>query len=194
MADRLYVSYWLRGFTGRNMLRHFERMLRAFPLLPRSPGASTLRIQAISFDEPPLLERALNDPLDVAEVLAAARELSDADTACEIDTWWGLWQFDSEWALRPARVTLSCFGPSFDAGSAGIEGQEHLRIDFGLDSHFLPDPAQPAAHGHIQSNIRGLLRLVHTLDDVLQADRRMLWTESGENFSEKLRSLTMAGG
>jgi hypothetical protein len=31
MPDQLYVSYWLRGFTGPNMPRHFDKALRWFP-------------------------------------------------------------------------------------------------------------------------------------------------------------------
>ena len=38
MADRLFLSYTLRGFTGMNMLRHFEKMLRVFPFSPKNPA------------------------------------------------------------------------------------------------------------------------------------------------------------
>jgi hypothetical protein len=38
-----------------------------------------------------------------------------------------------------------------------------------------------------QSNIKSLLKLVHDLDDVLSVSKRRLWTESGENFAEKLQ-------
>ena len=38
----------------------------------------------------------------------------------------------------------------------------------------------------VQSNIKSLLKLVHDGDDGLPVEKRRLWTESGEDFSEKL--------
>jgi hypothetical protein len=44
----------------------------------------------------------------------------------------------------------------------------------------------------IQSNITSLLKLVHDLDDALPVDTRRLWSESGENFSDKLHQALSA--
>jgi len=61
----------------------------------------------------------------------------------------------------------------------------------GVDANFLPQPDSPGEVLMVQSNIRSLLRLVHDVDDKLAAERRSLWTESGENFHDKLqRALT----
>jgi hypothetical protein len=38
----------------------------------------------------------------------------------------------------------------------------------------------------VQSNIKSLLKLVHDSDDALPVETRRLWSESGDNFSEKL--------
>ena len=46
----------------------------------------------------------------------------------------------------------------------------------------------------IQSNIKSLLKLVHDLDDALPVETRRLWSESGENFSEKLQQALQAAG
>jgi hypothetical protein len=35
--------------------------------------------------------------------------------------------------------------------------------------------------------VQSLLRLVHDLEEKLSVERRLLWSESGENFAEKLR-------
>jgi hypothetical protein len=45
----------------------------------------------------------------------------------------------------------------------------------------------------VQSNIKSLLKLVHDLDDALPVETRRLWSESGENFSEKLHQALSAG-
>jgi hypothetical protein len=39
-----------------------------------------------------------------------------------------------------------------------------------------------------RSNIRSLLHLVRELDGALNAESRKLWTESGENFAERLQA------
>ncbi|MCP5113820.1 MAG: hypothetical protein GY953_23555, partial [bacterium] len=46
MADRLFLSYCIRGYTEHNMLRHYERMLRAFPFSRLRPRAE-LRAYAL---------------------------------------------------------------------------------------------------------------------------------------------------
>jgi hypothetical protein len=188
MADSLYLSYWLKNHSALSMLRPFGKLLEKFPYSPQNPANSHFRIEAISSTEPPLLERALPDPLDPQLVLELAQEFHHADCAYVLDTWWGLWQFQSkDWHLLPARVSISCYGPDF--ADPPLDGA-HLRIDFGLDCQFLPHPDDPASAYYTRSNLKGLLRLVHTLDEVLTVERRALWSESGENFAEKLeRSL-----
>lgn len=66
---------------------------------------------------------------------------------------------------------------------------ENLRVDFGIDSRYLPDPEIPGSARVIQSNIRSLLKLVHDLDDALPVEKRQLWSETGENFVERLQTV-----
>ena len=180
MADRLFLSYSLRGFTGMNMLRHFEKMLRVFPFSPKNPANSALRIYGVAYSEPTLLEQDFADPLDPADVLDAAHKFLHIDCAYEVDAWWGLWQFDKDWSLLPARVILSCYGPEFQ------DADGHLRIDFGLDHHYLPRPEVPDSPYFVESNLKGMLQVVHSLDDALAVEKRLLHSESGMNFAEKL--------
>jgi hypothetical protein len=188
MADPLYLSYWLRNFSALSMLRSYGKMLTAFPYSPQNPAHSLLRIEAVSTSEPPLLERPFADPLDPQAVLQCAHEFQHPDCAYVLETWWGLWQFRKDWELRPARVTLSCYGPEFSDIPllSSNTPPEHLRIDCGLDSSFLPWPDDPASAYYTRSNLRGLLRLVHQLDEVLSVEQRLLWSESGESFAGKL--------
>jgi hypothetical protein len=128
-------------------------------------------------------------PVTIDQVLAAAKDFENADSCYRLETWWDLWQFDTEWKLTPSRAALVCFGPEF-----AREDDSHLEIEFGIDAHFLP---QPDVHGSlvtIQSNIKSLLKLVHDLDDALPVETRRLWSESGENFSEKLQQALQAAG
>jgi len=171
------------------MLRHYGRMLELFPYSPQNPGESILRVQAVSVTEPPVVERAFNDPVDPKAVAAGAGEFSHDDCAAHFETWWGLWRYEKDWKLEPARVTMSMFGPRFADTPFGDEDKaaEHLRIDFGLEAWFLPNPDLPNSAWYARSNLKGLLKLVHEIDNVLPIERRALWPESGGNFADKLR-------
>ena len=182
VADQLYLSYKLRGFSQMNMLRHWERLLRKFPFSRLSQGATTLSIHAVSFSEPALFERSFPDPFDLDAVLQAAKEFMGSDCAVQLESKWDLWQYEGDWKLSPARVMFTCFAPNFEDS----EGED-IRVDFGADTLFLPDPDLPNGLFMSQSNIRSLLHFVHEADQVLTAEGRRLWTESGENFAERLQ-------
>lgn len=196
MTDQLFLSIWLEPHARSARLRHFEKLLRLFPFSQRDQPQSTVTILAIDEAEPPLLERAVNGPADISEIIAAFRDYSGEDVAYRLESWWDLWQFERDWKLMPVRVLLACFGPEFDNGYiSGANEQEDLRLDFGVDSYFLPQPDLPESGKLIESNIRSLLRLVHDLESALPVTRRRLETESGENFANRLqRVLTAVGG
>ncbi len=189
--DRLYLSYWMRGYTEHNMLRHFATVLRKFPL-SRLSASIQLRIFEDELVEPPVFERLYDGPNHLDTLIEQAREHQAPNYGYEVEAQWDLWQWaNNEWKLAPVRVSLFCFGPSFDALN-----RDHLEVDFGLETHFLP---QPAITGNslpmVQSNIRSLLKFVGDLDDTLAAERRQLWSESGDNFAAKLESaLAITGG
>ena len=182
MADRLYLSYWIRGFTEHNMLRHYEQMLRGFPFSRLEPRGE-LRIYAVEMAEPPLVSREFSGGLDIDALIEAAGEFRNPDCAYLLETAWDIWLFDEEWKLRPAPVTLSCFGPLFPSDLG-----EQVLIEFGHDSQFLPAPEYGGNAAPIRHNIRGLLHLVSDLDKSLAVAKRQLWSESGENFAERLQT------
>jgi hypothetical protein len=186
MPDRLFLSCWLRpsaspnSFDREKLLRQFAKMLNTFPLSMLAARGPSVRIQAIERAEPPLIERDLPVTGDRAEtideVLAAAREFMQQDCMCEVDAAWDLWQFAGDWKLSASGVTLACFGPDFEN-----EIGDQLRIELGLDTHFLPDPEILGSLRMGQSNLKSLLHLVHQLEGTLDLERRLLWSESGEN-------------
>ena len=187
MADQLYLSYRLDRFRVENMLRRYEKMLRTFPFSRLSQQASLFRIYAVDLTLPPVLERIFEPPVDPAEVANAAREFLNPDSCLELETAWDLWQWApaGDWQLLPSRTSLICYGPDFDH-----DVQENMRVEFGVDANFLPQRELPNHLRMAQSNIRSLLKLTHDLDDALGGERR-LWSESGENFAEKLQRIIL---
>jgi hypothetical protein len=185
MSDRLSLSLWLRGgLTQQNQYRALEKLLRAFPFSKLSTGGSTLMIMAVDWTEPPVAEYPLEAAPDPQEVTRLAREFEEPDTAIQLDTYWDLWGLlDGDWKLLHAPVSIFSFGRGFER-----DGDEDFRIDFGTEVRFLP---QDGAAGlrMVQSNIKSLLRLVHELDDILPVEKRLLSTESAENFAERLQQV-----
>ena len=186
MADLLYLSYWLRGFSEKNMLRWFGTAIRRFPFSTSSGGVSSLRIYALEYAEPPLLETYYDTAANADEIVSAAREFQGADCAYLAGGFWDLWQHEDGWQLRPAPALVGCYGPQFENDLG-----DHLRIEIGLDAHFLPRPDLPSAAAMVRSNIRGVLRLAGELDQALPVLKRSLWTESGDDFAERLRSISV---
>jgi len=189
MADQLYLSYTLRNYSEENMLRYYEKLLKLFPFSRLARQTSTFKVIPVDITEPAVLEVPVTAPVAIEQVLAAAQDFQHPDSSYRLETWWDLWQFDADWKLTPSRAALVCFGPEFDR-----EDDAHLEIEFGIDAHFLPQPEIPGSVVTIQSNIKSLLKLVHDLDDALPVETRRLWSESGENFSEKLQQALQASG
>jgi hypothetical protein len=213
MADQLFLSYWLRNYSESTMLRNYEKLLRLFPFSRLGQQPTTFRIMAVDASEPVVAEIPYPPPVPIDDVLAVAKDFQNADACYRLETWWDVWQHDSEWKLDPARVALCCFGPEFDQSPSGprdLFGTQRasviafphpdedaalgcaLEIEFGIDANFLPQPELPDSPRMIESNIKSLLKLVHDLDDALPVETRRLWSESGENFAEKLHQALTA--
>jgi hypothetical protein len=163
------------------MLRHFETVLGLFPFSSLAARGPELRIYAVEHIEPPQLEADFPPRTDPADVIAAAAEFTLDDCVCEVDTAWDLWQFAGDWKLAPASVTLAFFGPMFDN-----ELGDHIRIDFGLDALYLPDPNIEGSLRMSQSNLKSLVTLSHQIEEALKLERRQLWSDSGENPAQAI--------
>jgi hypothetical protein len=182
MAEQLYLTYVLSSYSEETMFRYYEKALRLFPFSRLARNPSTFKVVPVDYTEAAVLEVPLPAPVSINQVLSAARDFQNPDSCYRLETWWDLWQFEGEWKLMPSRVALSCFGPEFQRDS-----DANLEIEFGLEAHFLPQPDLSGSVRMIQANIQSLLKLVHDLDDALPVETRRLWSESGENFSEKLQ-------
>ena len=189
MADRLFLSYWLRGFNEANMLRHFATMLRKFPMSRLRPSME-LRVYEAEFVEPSIFAGLYDDLNQFDQMMEDAKRHRSQRFGYELSAAWDLWQWEgADWQVAPAHVSLECFGLRFERDRG-----EDLRIEFGVEDQFLP---QLDAAGNslpmVQSNIRSLLKLTQDLDAALLVEKRQLWSESGENFAERLQSaLAMA--
>lgn len=156
-----------------------KRALGLFPFSRFRPGA-TLRVLAISLNEPPLLER-LYDEVEPDALARDAGEFLHSDAAFEVDCWWELWRMDPDWILAPSQVTISIYGPDFES-----DGGEQIRIDAGEETQYLPDASNRLSLRPIQSNVRSLLRLADDLDKALPVRRRAVWSDSGEDLAERI--------
>jgi len=181
MPDRAYLSLWIRGFHERNMLEHFGQMLRRFPFSRLRPGIDALRVYALEDSEPPALEHLFAGQPDLEAVLRLAQEFENGDCAYLVEGWWELWQFQGGWKLAPARVTLCCFGPQFD-NPVG----DHLRVEISSEADFVLPDEVPSGARPVESNLRGLLRLMRELGEALPLERQRVWTESGEDLASRL--------
>ncbi len=164
------------------MLRHFEILLTQFPFSKLAARGPAVRVRAVEISEPPLVEKEFPPGAPVADLIRTAREFMHEDCCAEVDAAWDLWQNQGDgWKLTPTPVTLLCFGPEFEN-----ETGDHVRIEFGLDSRFLPIEGVEGSARMGQSNLRSLLHLVSDIERSLPVERRQLWSESGVNFAELL--------
>ena len=180
MADHLYLSCWLRGFTAHNMFQHWNRALRKFPYSHFKPTA-TLRVFALEMVEPAALERLFDEITGSREIIDAAREFANADCAYQLEAFWDLWQFDGDWKLDASPVSVTLHGPEFPSDLG-----EQLLIDFGLDFLYLPGQGKARNLTAVRSNIRSLLRMVEELKEDLPVEKQLLWCDSEENLAEVL--------
>lgn len=189
MSDRLTLSCYLRGFHSLRMVSFWEKLLKLFPLSRLSPRPAYLRVLAIELSEPAIFERALEPPLATDAIVELSREFQHEDGAFQLDCDWDLMQETEQgWKLAPAPVTLWCYAAQFDN-----ELGDNLRIDLGLEQLFLPTPGNDASARAAQANLRSLMRLVADIEANLPVEKRLLWSESGQNFAERLERLVNPG-
>lgn len=179
MADHLYLSLWVKGFALMALPSYLEKVLRVFPFSRLQPDV-VFRVRAISFSEPPVVERIMPDGASLDEIVTDASELLHADSAFEVECFWEMWQWEGDWSLKPSRVEIGVYGPEFEADG------EHIRLDLGPETLFLPPASSEKGLTPVQSNLRSVLRLVDDLGKTISIERRSLWSDSGENFADRL--------
>ena len=220
MADQLYLSLWYPNFRFEALPAALIGVLRQFALVAGNPEAKRISSAAaypISFNEAPTFQRLyVNDdrtaPSDdslIENAIAEATELLHEDTAYELEARWSLWTPESPdhsglaplWKEQLHTVRFLGFGPEFD--DASFEQNGHIRIDFGLDTPWVPEsfdadaPLDAAgedsdeslarlARQRIQQNVEKLLAFTLSVEKHCGISSRLLWTESGEPLAEKL--------
>jgi hypothetical protein len=187
MADRLYLSMWAHRSSPLTMQRRFLDLVRAFPVSKLDPRL-VAAVRGVAMAEAPLAEQSFAAFDDGAAIEEFFGGWAGPDACFELECAWDLLQpRDGDWKLTPTRVVLLAYGREFER-----EEGEDFRIEFGVETPFLPIPESPASFRAAQGNIRSLLRLVEDTGRALPLERRKLWSESGGNFAERLAAL--AGG
>jgi hypothetical protein len=199
MADHFYLSLWLMDFREADMLDRFRALLEAFPYSQGQGLIRSLLVYPLEWSEAPVLEDDFTEGVDPATAIALAGEFANGDYAYEVSAFWDLWVFRKNggpagWKQAPHPVRMYCCGPEFEEGR---RERGDLEIDFGLDTPFRADQRTPDADARmlardyrerLQENIRKMLDFVRVLKERLPIERKVLWTESGENFAEMIKA------
>ena len=188
MGDPLFLSLWLGGFSPLALPIYFRKTLEVFPFSKLAPG-SLLRVWAVSFHEVPVFESFLDTAVDAREAADLVQEFLHDDCCIQLETRWDLWLWDGDWALQPSRVCIELHAPLFEHDILNPLGQaEQIWIDLGREDLYLPQPKSDQLRP-VQSNIRSILHLADDLEEALTVERRLLWSESEDNFAERLMLL-----
>jgi hypothetical protein len=166
VADRVFLSLWLRGYNDSNMLELWRRAIDAFPVSESAPGVS-LAVYPFDWSETPVFERSFGEGTSSEELVNLASEFLHDDYAYEAELRWDLWlpeppvkpggtgftpeedsgeergeeenpkRFtEAGWRRTPSAVSLACLGPQFAPEESGDRAD--IQIGFGLDAPFLP--------------------------------------------------------
>ena len=180
------------------MLERFRVLLEAFPYSELRPRLQGLCVHPFNWNEPAVLERQFLEGAEIGDALALAAEFLHSDYGYEASVFWDLWVFQrnggpAAWKRAARPVTLVCYGPDFEDGQAQ---RGHLEVDFGVDTPFRADQDIPDAQARmlardyrlrLQENVRKLLDFVRIVEKGLPVEKRLLWTETGQNFAEMIR-------
>jgi len=117
-----------------------------------------------------------------------ASDLLHQDYAYMFDALWDLWVLaeNGDWTLRPSAVKFLVHGLEFDDEVYQQEG--HVQVDLGLDSPFLQEdvPLTDEAGARVRANVQKLVEFTSKVEKNSGANARLLWSESEQNFAQKL--------
>jgi hypothetical protein len=188
MADPLYLSLWFPNFELEELMHGALAAIRQFPFSNHRSGVTYIVVQPVSWNEPTVLEQRFSPGLSPEEAVLIASDLLHEDYAYVFEASWDLWMSstDGQSSLMPSLVRFLIHGSEFDDGVN--EQQGHLQVDFGSDSHFLQDQIQltPEAEERVRANVQRLVDFINKVHQYSGANARLLWSESEENFAQKL--------
>jgi hypothetical protein len=189
VADSLYLSLWFPSFELDEMLPRALAVMRQFPFSARQPGISYVALHPVSWNEPTIFEQRFRPAVPPEEAVLLASDLLHEDYAYLFEAFWDLWIFTpdrQEWSLQPSLVKFLIHGVEFDNGSYQQDG--HVQVDFGIDSPFLQDEVQLTsdAETRVRANVQKLVEFTSKAEKASGVSGRLLWSESEENFAQKL--------
>jgi len=188
MPDPLYLSVWFPTFEVDDMLPHALSVMRQFSFSVAQPGITYLALHPVSWNEPTILERRFRPGVSPEEAVLLASDLLHEDYAYRFEAFWDLWVLDEkgEWALRPSPVQFLVHGVEFDDGVYQQEG--HIQVELCLDSPFLQEdvPLTIEAGSRVKANVQKLVEFTSKVEKNSGANARLLWSESEQNFAQKL--------
>jgi hypothetical protein len=188
MADPLYLNLWFPSFEVDDMLPHALNVMRQFPFSVARPGITYLALHPVSWNEPTILERRLTPGVSAEAAVLIASDLLHEDYAYLFEAFWDLWVVtgNGEWTLQPSPVKFLVHGTEFDEGVHRQEG--HIQVDLGLDSPFLQEdvPLTSEAEVRVRANVQKLVEFTSKVEKNSGANARLLWSESEQNFAQKL--------
>jgi hypothetical protein len=188
MPDPLYLSLWFSAFEVDDMLPHALAVMRQFSPSVAQPGITYLALHPVSWNEPTILERRFRPGVSPEEAVLIASDLLHEDYAYMFEAFWDLWVVgkDGEWTLQPSPVKFLVHGLEFAEGVYQQEG--HIEVDLGLDSPFLQEdvPLTVEAGARVRANVQKLVEFTSKVEKSSGANARLLWSESEQNFAQKL--------
>jgi hypothetical protein len=188
MADPLYLSLWFPSFECDEMLPHALAVMRQFPFSAQRPGITYLALHPVNWNEPTILERRFQPGVTPEAAVLIAADLLHEDYAYLFEASWDLWSpaENGQWALQRAPVKFLVHGLEFEDGVYEQEG--HIEVDLGLDSPFLQEDVKltEEAESRVRTNVQKLVEFTSKIEKNSGASARLLWSESEQNFAQKL--------
>jgi hypothetical protein len=188
MPDPLYLNIWFSAFEVDDMLPHALAVMRQFSFSVARPGITYLALHPVSWNEPTILDRRFTPGVSAEEAVLIASDLLHEDYAYLYEAFWDLWVAaeNEEWTLQPSPVKFLVHGLEFDEGIHEREG--HIQVDLGLDSPFLQEdvPLTIEAGARVRANVQKLVEFTSKVEKNSGANARLLWSESEQNFAQKL--------
>jgi hypothetical protein len=191
MPDPLYLSLWFPSFDIEDMLPRALAVMEQFPYSALQPGISYVALHPVSWDEATILEQRFRPGISPADAVQIASDLLHEDYAYLFEAYWDLWKLTEhgkQWTLQPAGVKFLVHGLEFDDGVYQQEG--HIQVDLGVDTPFLHEDVQltSEAEARVRANVQKLVDFTTKAQKSSGATGRLLWSESEENFAQKLIS------
>jgi hypothetical protein len=189
MPDPLYLSLWFPSFDVEEMLPRALAVMQQFPFSAVQPGINYVALHPVSWDEATVLEQRFRPGIAPSEAVQIASELLHEDYAYLFEAFWDLWllaEDGKQWDLQPSGVKFLVHGLEFDEGAYQQDG--HIEVDLGLDTPFLHEGVQLTDEGEarVRANVQKLVEFTTKAQQSSGASGRLLWSDSEENFAQRL--------